>query len=81
MGSGLHPHATNRQELEKGAAVKILKDKLSLNSTRPFKIIAVAPSSAADTPENRSLRDKGLYLYLPSNLSSSAAMPLVKVVR
>ena len=42
--------ATIRQGLRKGADNEVLKEKLSLNWTGPFKIIAVGPSSAADTP-------------------------------
>ena len=65
--------ATIRQGLREGADNKVLKEKLSLNWTGPFKIIAVGPSSAADTPDGRPLGDKLLYLDLPSNLSDPAA--------
>ena len=65
--------ATIRQGLRKGADNKVLKEKLSLNWTGPFKIIAVGRSSAADTPDGRPLGDKLLYLDLPSNLSGPAA--------
>ena len=47
-----------RQGLRKGADNKVLKEKLSLNWTGPFKIIAVGPSSAADIPYGRPLGDK-----------------------
>ena len=54
--------ATIRQGLRKGADNKVLKEKLSLNWTGPFKIIAVGPSSAADTPDGRPLGCKLPYL-------------------
>ena len=73
--------ATIRQGLRKGADNKVLKEKLSLNWTGPFKIIAVGPSSAADTPDGRPLEDKLLYLGLPLNLSAPAAKPRVTVAR
>ena len=70
-----------RQGLRKGADNKVLKEKLSLNWTGPFKIIAFGPSSAADTPDGRPLGDKLLYFDLPSNLSGPAAKPRVTVAR
>ena len=73
--------ATIRQGLRKGADNEVFKEKLSLNWTGPFKIIAVGPSSAADTPDERPLRNKLLYLDLPSNLSDPAAKPRVTVAR
>ena len=73
--------ATIRQGLRKGADTKILKEKLSLNWTGPFKILAVGPAPAADTPDGRPLGDKLLYLDLPSNLSGPAAKPRVTVAR
>ena len=73
--------ATIRQGLRKGADNKVLEEKLSLNFTGPFKIIAVGPAPAADTPDGRPLGDKLLYLDLPSNLSGPAAKPRVTVAR
>ena len=52
-----------------------------LNWTGPFKILAVGPYPAADTPDGRPLGDKLLYLDLPSNLSGPAAKPRVTVAR
>ena len=60
---------------------KVLKEKLPLNWTGPFKIIAVGTSPATDTPDGRPLEDKLLYLDLPSNLSGPAAKPRVTVAR
>ena len=73
--------ATIRQGLRKAADNKVLKEKLSLNWTGLFKILAVGPAPAADTPDGRPLGDKLLYLDLPSNLSGPAAKPRVTVAR
>ena len=70
-----------RQGLRKGADNKVLKEKLSLNWSVSFKIIAIGPSSAADAPDGRPLGDKLLYLDLRSNLSGPAAKPRVTVAR
>ena len=67
--------ATIRQGMRKDIDNKVLKEKLSLNWTGPFKIIAIGPSTATDTPDGRPLGDKLLYLDLPSNLSGPAAQP------
>ena len=71
--------ATIRQGLRKGGDNKVLKKKLSLNWTGPFKIVAVGPSPAANQPDRRPLGDNLLYLDLPSNLSDPAAKPRVTV--
>ena len=73
--------ATIRQGLQKSVDNKVLKEKLSLNWTGPFKILAAGPSPAADTPDGRPLGDKLLYLDLPSNISGPAAKPRVTVAR
>ena len=67
--------------IAKSADNKVLKEKLSLNWTGPFKIVAVGPPSAADTPDGRPPGDKLLYLGLLSNLSGPAAKPRVTVAR
>ena len=73
--------ATIHQGLRKGTDNKVLKDKLSLNSTGPFKIITAGPSSAADTFDGRSLGDRLLDIRPPSNLSGLAAKNRVTVAR
>ena len=73
--------ATICQGLRKGADNKVFKVDFSLNWTGPFKIIAVGPFSAADTPDGHPLGDKLLYLNPPSNLSDPAAKPRVTVTR
>ena len=79
MGLQYRRHYPSR--IAENADNKVLKEKLSLNWTGPFKILAVDPSSAADTPDGRPLGDKLLYLDLPSNLSGPAAKPRVTVAR
>ena len=73
--------ATIRQVLRKGVDNKALGEKLSLNWTGPFKIVAVGPSAAATQPDGRPLGDKLLYLDLPSDLSGPAAKPRVTMAR
>ena len=73
--------ATTRQGLRKGADNKVLKEKLFLNLTDPFKIIDVGPSPAHSQPDGRPLGDTLLYLGLPSNMSGPAAKPCVAVGR
>ena len=73
--------ATICQGLRKVADNEVLKVDFSLNWTGPFKIIAVGPFSAADTPDGHPLGDKLLYLNLPTNLSGPAANPCVTVTR
>lgn len=65
--------------MRKGADKKVFEEKLSLNWTAPFKIIAVGLSSAANAPHGCPLGDKLLYLDLPSNLSDPTAKPRVTV--
>ena len=67
--------------MRKGAGNKVLKEKLSLYWTGPFKIPAVGPAQAADTPDGRHLGDKLLYLDLPLNISGPAAKPRVTAAR
>jgi len=64
-----------------GADNKILKAKLPLNWTSPFKVLAVGPCSIADIPDSHPLGDKFLYLHLPLNLCGPAAKTRVTVAR
>ena len=52
---------------------KILNAKLSLNRTDPYKILAVGPWTAADTPDGSPLGSKLLYLDLPSDMPGADA--------
>ena len=60
--------ATIRQGLRKGVNNKVLKEKLFLNWTGPFKIVDVGPSPVTNQPNGHQLGDKLLYLDLPSIL-------------
>ena len=53
--------ATIRQGAKPGTDAKVLKAKLSLNWTAPYKVLAVGPCSSANTPDG-SLGAKLLYL-------------------
>ncbi|CAN0512005.1 unnamed protein product, partial [Laminaria digitata] len=53
-------------ELTLRAATARALSRLSLNWIGPFKILAVGPAPASDTPDNRPLHDKLLFLDLPS---------------
>ena len=50
--------ATIRQGAKSGTDAKVLKEKLSLNWTGPFKILAVGSSPSDSTPDGRSLDAK-----------------------
>ena len=64
---------------DKGA--KVLKAKLSLNWTGPYKILAFGPCAPADTPDGSPLGDKLLYLDLPSDMPGADARQRVSVQR
>ena len=79
---GLQFGSTIRQGSKPGDAdadAHVLKVKLSLNWTGPFKILAVGPAAAA--PDGRPLADKLLYLDLPSELPGIDAKARVSVAR
>ena len=52
---------------------KVLKAKLALNWTGPYKVLAVGPCSAAQTPDGSPPGSNLLYLDLPSDLTGSVA--------
>ena len=72
---GSKPGATAASD----ADATVLKVKLSLNWTGPFKILGVGP--AASAPDNRPLASKVLYLDLPSDMPGADAKPRVTVER
>ena len=57
----------------------VLKAKLSLNWTGPYKVLAVGPCTPADTPDGSSLGDKLLLLDLPSDMPGPNARRRVSV--
>ena len=63
--------ATIRQGAKAGTDSKVLKAKLSLNWTAPFKILAIGPSPAETTPDGRPLASKLLYLDFPNDMPGS----------
>jgi hypothetical protein len=77
--------ATIRQGSRLGAKARadadtqVLKEKLSLNWTGPFKILAVGPSDTA--PDGRPVAAKLLYLDLPSDMPGTDAKRRVSVDR
>ena len=73
--------STIRQGVKKGTDATVLKTKLSLNWNGPFKILAVGPTAASETPDNRPLQDKLLFLDIPSDLPGRDSTPRVSVKR
>lgn len=60
-------------------SAKVLKVKLLLNWTGPYKILAVRPSSSTDTPDCSPLSAKPPYLGVPSDMVGSDARRRVSV--
>ena len=60
---------------------KVLKAKLSLNWTGPYKVLAVGPCTPADTPDGSPLGAKLQYLGLPSDMPGADARRRVSVQR
>ena len=73
--------AATRQGAKKDTDSAVLKTKLSLNWIGPFKILAVGPAPASDTPDNRPLHDKLLFLDLPSDQPGRDSKRRVSVER
>ena len=73
--------STIRQGVKKGTDATVLKTKLSLNWNGPSKILAVGPTAASDTSDNRPLQHKLLFLDLPSDLPGRDSRPRVSVKR
>ena len=73
--------STIRQGARKGTDATVLKTKLSLNWNGPFKILAVGPTAASDTPDNRPLQVKLLFLDVPSDFPGRDSKPRVSVKR
>ena len=60
---------------------KVLKTKLLINWTGPYKVLAVGLCSAADNPDGSRLGAKLLYLDLSSDVSGAVARRRVSVQR
>ena len=59
--------ATVRQGAKTDTDTNVLKAKLSLTWTGPYKVLAVGPCSSSDTPDGSPLGAKFLYWDLPSD--------------
>ena len=73
--------ATIRQGAKKETDAGVLKAKLALNWTGPYKILAVGPCTAAASPDGRPLGDKLVFLDLSPDLPGPDAKRRVSVVR
>ena len=73
--------STIHQGVKAKTDAKVLKAKLALNWTGPYKVLAVGPCSAAETPDRSPLGSNLFYLDLPSDLPGSDARRLVAIER
>ena len=73
--------STTRQGVKANADAKVFKAKPALNWTGPYKVLAVGPCSAAETPDRWPLGRKLLYFDLPSELPGSDARRRVAIER
>ena len=65
--------STIHQGVKANTDAKVLKAKLALNWTCPYKVLAVGPCSSAEIPDGSPLGSNLLYLDLPSDLPGSDA--------
>ena len=73
--------STIRQGVKVDTDAKVLKAKLALNRTGPYKVLAVGSCSTAETPDGSPLGRNLLYLDLPSDLPGSDARRCVAIER
>ena len=73
--------STIHQGVKASTDTKVLKDKLALNWTGPYKILVVGPCSAAETPDGSPLGSNLLYFDLPSDLPGLDARRRVAIER
>ena len=73
--------STIRQGVKANTDAKVLRAKLALNWTGPYKVLAVGPCSAAETPDGSPLGSNLLYLDLPSDLHGWDARRRVAIER
>ena len=73
--------ATIRQGAKTDTDAKVIKAKISLSSTGPYKVLAVGPCILADTSHGSPLGDKILFLDLPSDMPGTDACRRVTVQR
>lgn len=65
--------------VQTNTSAKVLKAKLLLNWTGPYKSLAVRPSSSTDTPDCPPLSARPPYLGLPSDMVGAGARRRVSV--
>lgn len=73
--------ATTRQGAHPNTDDQVLKAKLPLPWTGPFRILAVGPAAAEDTPDHRPPGPNLVYLELPSGMPGSDSRARVFVHR
>ena len=73
--------STIYQGVKANTDAKVLKAKLALNGTGPYKVLAVGPCSSAGTPDISPIGDNLLYLDLVSDFPCSDARRLVALER
>ena len=73
--------STIRRAVKANTDAKVLKAKLALNWTGPYKVLAVGPCSAAETPDGSPLGSNLVYLDPPSDLPGSDARRRVAIER
>lgn len=73
--------ATIHQRAQKDTDHAVLKAKMSFDWTESYRILAVGPSSAEDTPHRKPVADKFLHLDLPLGMPESDPKRRVSVVR
>ena len=78
---GHNSASTIRQGVKANTDAKVLKAKLALNWPDRYKILAVGPCSAAETPDGSPLGSNLLFLDLPSDLPGSDARRRVAIKR
>ena len=71
--------ATIRQGVKTDTNATVLKPKLLINWTGPYKVLAVGHCTHADTPDGSPLGDKLLYFDLPSDMPGADARRHVSV--
>ena len=73
--------STVRQGVKANTDAKVLSAKLAFHWMALYKILAVGPCSAAETPDGSPLESNLLYLDLPSDLPGSDARRRVAIER
>ena len=73
--------STIRQSVKANSDTKVLKVKLALNWTGPYKLLAAGPCSAAETLDGSPLGNNLIFFDLPSDLPGADARRHVAIER